>query len=683
MIGRIKKYPAVIGIIAVAAAVVLADVLAPPPIARSGGHSSIVLDRNEQWLHAFADDSGMWRFRADLEDIDPLFIDRLLLIEDKRFRSHIGVDALAILRASYDSMRAGRIVSGASTITMQTARLLEPRPRTLPSKIIEMFRALQIERRLSKNEILELYLTLAPYGGNIEGIRAASLIYFGKEPARLNDAEQALLIALPQSPEARRPDLRPGAARVARKAILEKLNAAGAIAAQRMEEAANEKIPEQRHLLPRYAYHAAFEIAQRTENTGAVVTTLDKELQLRAEQIAKAYAGRFSNEVNAAFLVIENKTRTVRAAVGSPGLDRTGGWIDMTSATRSPGSTLKPFIYAMAFDDGLAGPSTVISDMPRAFSGYMPENFDRSFRGDVRVKDALQHSLNVPAVLALDKVGPGRFAALLGFAGVNLRTPESADKRPGLALALGGTGVTAREIGVLYSALGDGGRVLPLAWTPADETSSRKPFQLFSEDAAERVSQILLGGPTLAGRAPAELSLGAIAVAYKTGTSYGYRDAWAAGHANGYSVVVWVGHADGSPRPGWTGRKAAAPLLFEIFDMLKQQMEAEGFGNQFAHMDDTIAGPARFQPLRKESPPQIIFPADGVEVFLSGAQRGFVFAARGGERDYRWYVDGEQVTPDEYGGQTVWRPGKPGFHQVVVVDKAGRSAKSQIRVHGS
>ena len=684
MAAWIKRHPVLIAALVFAALIALADILFPPPLEKLRNVSPLVLDRHGQWLHGFTTKEGRWRFAADLEAIDPNFVDRLILIEDKRFRSHWGVDPAAVLRAGMMSARSGRIVSGASTITMQTARLLEPRPRTLPSKLAEMIRALQIERRLTKDEILELYLTLAPYGGNIEGVRAASLTYFDKEPVRLTNSQQALLIALPQAPEGRRPDLRPVKAHAARAEILEKLAKAGALTKALADEASDASLPSARASFPRYAYHAAYGLAQTEASeheNGIVHSTLDRSLQAEAEALLEAYAEGFEDKANASLLIIENETRAVRAAVGSRGLKTKGGWIDLTTAARSPGSTLKPFIYAFAFEDGLLSPGSVVDDMPRSFGDYAPENFDRKFRGEVRVREALQHSLNVPAVTALDRVGAARFSALLKAAGVTLRTPKSADQKPGLALALGGAGVTARELAALYAGLASGGDVKPLVWREDALSAGASSYKLFSEETAQRVSAILADAPSLEGRAPAKLSTQAQRVAFKTGTSYGYRDAWAAGHGGGYTIVAWIGHADGAPRPGATGRKAAAPLLFEAFDLLARQ------GEPLPQDIDNVEEPSpasklvRLERNDTPMPPEIIFPRPGVEVFMDNTDRGFALAARGGAKDYQWYVDGAPLIREETSGRAVWRPVRAGFYDIMVVDRMGRRAKTKVRVH--
>lgn len=675
------------------AVVIVADLVLPPPLQKAEALSPLIIDREDRWLHAFTTKDGRWRFAADIETIDPLFVERLIAIEDKRFYRHFGVDPAATLRASVDAIKSRRIRSGASTITMQTARLLEPRPRNLGSKLVEMARAIQIERRLSKREILELYLTLAPYGGNVEGVRAASLVYFDKEPRRLTNAEQALLIALPQAPEARRPDRRQRAAKEARAEILLKLVGSGHLGRQYADEAAEAVLPSARSVFPRAAYHAASSLANTGEAVrGVTKTSLDLLIQREAERLAAAHAGKTKDGAIASLLIVDHETMQVRASVGSSGLDKPGGWIDLTTAVRSPGSTLKPLIYAMAFEDGLAGPETLIDDMPRAFGDYSPENFSRTFSGEVRIREALQHSLNVPAVSALDQIGAPRFAAMLNAAGIELKGARKANKREGLALALGGAGLTARDMAMLYAGLANGGNITPLVWHQPDGNKTdilepefddveKNSYQLFSAQNAARVSAILRDAPALSGRAPSMLSTSAPRIAFKTGTSYGFRDAWSAGHAGRYTVVAWVGRADGAPRPGVTGRKAAAPLLFDIFDMLARFENDRGIDLE---ADETEApSMVRFAPKRVASPPEIVFPRSGVELYASqeNQSRGFSLAARGGVKSYRWYVEGEPVSIDQSSGRAIWYPARGGFYDVTVIDGEGRQAKSKVRVH--
>ena len=665
----------IICLVGVLTAVAALDLVFAPPLDRAQDLSPEILDRHGAPVHAFTTGEGRWRYETSVEDIDPVFIERLIAIEDKRFRNHWGVDPLAVARASRSALRSGEITSGASTITMQTARLLEPRPRNIVSKGIEMVRAVQIERRLSKDQILELYLTLAPYGGNLEGVRAASLSYFGKEPLHLTDAEQALLLALPQAPEARRPDLKPENANHARQALLDKLVEKSLLAKSRADEAADAPLPKQRRARKHIAYHVSRDLAERSE-AGRIFSALDRQLQEHAEAIVKTQADGLDDGATISMIIVENETRSVRALVGSSGLDIDGGWINLTGAVRSPGSTLKPFIYAMAFEDGLASPATVIDDMPRSFGGYTPENFDRTFRGEVRVREALQHSLNLPAVRALDRVGVERFAGALRFAGVNLRQPKTAESERSLALALGGAGITAQDIALLYAGLANGGEIAPLQWTQSE--AAPDGYRLMSEKTAARISNILNDAPSLQGRAPAKLSDGALRVAYKTGTSYGYRDAWAAGHGGGYTVVVWVGRADGAPRMGETGRKAAAPILFDVFDMLERNGARKDETTEPYEDDDAPFALASFGGVQSK-PPEIVFPRHGVELYLA-RERGFSLAARGGAADYRWYVNGEPVTTETTSGRAVWKPEKGGFYSVTVIDADGKSARAKVRV---
>jgi penicillin-binding protein 1C len=662
--------------------ILLLDLLAPPPMTRAREVSAVAEDRRGAFLRAFPVEDGKWRMQADLARIDPAFVRGLLAYEDKRFYSHSGVDPLAVARAAASAVSAGRVVSGASTLTMQTARLLEPRPRNLGSKVIECLRAWQLERRYSKDEILELYLTLAPYGGNLEGVRAASWAYFGREPENLSPDQIALLIALPQSPEARRPDLRPENAIEARKRVLDRLAAEGVFAADLAAESAEYPAPRRRDF-PALAWHASEEAVARARDDAHIVTTLDYPLQKELEALA-ARSGSRRDGVQVAILAVDIETREVRAAVGSSDRASAGGWIDLTNRPRSPGSTLKPFIFGLAFDDGVASAGTRIADAPKRFASYRPSNFDRTFRGDVTVAEALQHSLNVPAVAALESVGARRFASTLGMAGAGLHMPGDAEDETGLAIALGGAGLTVREIAVLYAALGDGGRARPLKWIK-DESERFDPrreaaVQVMSSESAREIVRILAASPAPDGRMPARLTQNAPAIAFKTGTSYGYRDAWAAGVSGGYAVVVWMGRADGAPRPGATGRDVALPVLFEAFDAIARisPNQASALSVQDESADRLPPPPPLESFERTNQPPQILFPPDKAEVWADRAGASFVLAAQGQGR-LAWYVDGEPVERTA-AGEAVWRPKLPGFYEVRVVDRDGRTAKSSVRV---
>jgi penicillin-binding protein 1C len=670
----------VIGLIAlvgVEAATVMLDAAFPPDLARARRASPVALDHDGAWLLALPVEGGRWRIRADLDRTDPAFLSRVVRVEDARFYWHPGIDPVAAVRALGAAVLTGRVRSGASTLTMQTARLLEPRRRTLAAKFIEMARALQLEARFSKRRILAMYLTLAPYGGNLEGVRAASLAYFGHEPETLTDGEQALLIALPQAPEARRPDRRPGPARAARTHVLARLVKARALVPERAAEAGAEPIPG-RTPFPSLAMRVAGEAARRASpDQATVVTTLDAALQTRLEALAAQTAKSQGPEATAAILVVHVPDRAVRAAVSSGGLDRPGGWIDMTRALRSPGSALKPFIYGFAFDDGVAAPDTAIKDQPRRFADYQPENFDRIFHGQVTVRQALNYSLNMPAVTVLDRIGPDAFVTRIEATGVRLVRPQAAFKDPGLALALGGEGITLRDLALLYAALGDDGLAKPLAFNEADAAERpRQPgVRLMRADSARQILDILRETPAPVGRVPSALTQGGPRMAFKTGTSYGFRDALAAGVLGDYAIVVWTGRADGGARGGLTGRDAALPLLFDVADVLISPDSAP-------HPIAPRQAPAALTNLAGSGDgPRLIFPPDGASVQVDSvgpASRGLVLAALGDK--LAWYVDGVELKPEGSAGSVVWRPATAGFFNLEVVDGQGREAVAHVRI---
>jgi penicillin-binding protein 1C len=472
--------------------------------------------------------------------------------------------------------------------------------------------------------------------------------------------------------------LRPASAQAARAAILSRLAATGWISAARAADAAEEALPGRRNAFPAEAWHAADTIRAHGQGAPIVRSTLDLVLQREAERLVTRLADEGGPGVQAAAIVVEIETRAVRAAVGSAGRERAGGWIDLTQASRSPGSTLKPLVYALAFDDGAAAPDMLIDDLPARFSNYRPENFDRAFRGEVTVADALQHSLNVPAVRVLDRVGAARFAAALDQAGAHPSIPGSLAGETGLAVALGGLGLSVRDLALLYAALGDEGRARPLAWT-LDEAAANTgpaPGRIVTAESARDILEVLYGSPAPPGRMPAHLTLGAPRVAYKTGTSYGFRDAWAVGVSGGYALVVWTGRPDGAPRPGVTGRAGALPTLFDLADAVARWDPA--FENDAPQRAPAYTPPAlaRFAP--SSGAPVILFPPESSELWAQGPGRGFVLSARGAG-PLAWYVDGAPVARDA-GGAAVFSPDAPGFYALTVVDAQGRSARTAVRV---
>lgn len=694
------------GVAAVAlfAAGLVANWLAPPDLTRFTDRSVMVLDREGGLLRGFTARDGAWRLAATPGDVDPLYLKMLLAYEDKRFRRHPGVDPLALGRALTQAIQHGRVVSGASTLTMQAARLLEPRSRTLGAKLVEMLRAGQLEWRRSKDEVLSIYLTLAPYGGNLEGVRAATHAYFGKSPKRLTPGEAALLVALPQSPTRLRPDRHPAAARAARDKVLDRMLAAGVLTATEAMEARQEPVPAARRAMPFRAPHLARRLALSANGRTEFSTTIDPRLQLALERLLATEGRTLDPRANVAVLVVENRTRAVRAYVGSTDFfdARRFGQIDMVNAVRSPGSALKPFIYGLAFDDRLVHPETLINDAPQRFGDYQPENFMRAYHGEVSIREALQQSLNVPAVAVLEKIGPARFTAHLEAAGMTMQFGNFRG-RPGLPVALGGVGVTLEDLTMLYTALAKGGEARALHMT-RDSLNAPKAvgMALMSPAAAWQIARILENAPRPSGAAETRHTAGARRIAFKTGTSYGFRDAWAAGFDRTYTVGVWVGRPDGTPSPGRFGRLTAAPILFKAFGLLPAPRGGVSTpkppkGVVLARNEDLPAGLRYFGqgPVRvlaanapgvfrgKGKPLSIVYPPNGALVALEPRESGYQslpLQAEGGVRPLTWLVNGRPIGRSSRSAGVSWRPDGPGYVAVTVVDAEGRSHSVEARL---
>jgi penicillin-binding protein 1C len=531
-----------------------------------------VTDRHGEPLRLFLPADERWRLPVALDELPEDLVKAVVASEDRRFFHHPGVDPLAVVRAAWSNLAAGRVVSGASTIPMQIARMAEPRRRTLGAKLLEAFRALQLDAHRSKRELLRIYLDLAPYGGNLEGVGAACRFYFGKPPARLSLGEIALLVTLPRSPNGYDPVRRPEAARAARDRVLAQLAEGGVISGRQAAEARRQPLPRRLHPVPFEAPHLSRWVAARAgaEPVGGshrLVTTLDLRLQRSAEeQVRRRIGGLRGRGIgNAAAVVLDNETRAVLAWVGSAGFGETlfAGQVDGVLARRSPGSTLKPFLYALAFDDGGLIPDSWLLDVPRDWAGYVPENYDGRYRGRVTAREALVESLNAPAVALLARVGLGRFHALLRRGG--LATLDRPPERYGLPLILGAAEVTLADLANLYASLAEDGLFRPWRVLRTELEKPRGPGErLVSPEAARQVATILTGleHPDL----PAgwHLARGVPAVAWKTGTSYGHRDAWAVGFSRRHTVGVWVGNFDGTPIYGISGARDAAPLLFDL-----------------------------------------------------------------------------------------------------------------------
>jgi penicillin-binding protein 1C len=663
---------------------------APLDLARASQGSHVAVDRNGALLRAFTTPDGRWRLPVTVNDVDPRFIAMLIAYEDHRFYTHPGVDVLSLGRAALQWASRGHIISGGSTVTMQVARLLVPRAeKSLSGKLGQIVRAIAIERRTDKQGILELYLALAPYGGNIEGLRAASLSYFGREPKRLSIGEAALLVALPQSPETRRPDRFPDVARAARDTVLDRVFTRGVITAAERDAAKQESVPHTRRAFPVLAAHASEQAFRRAPEQRILRLTLDARLQTSVEALAREAAAAIGPKLSCAILVIDNASGEIRAHVGAADYfsQERAGSLDMTAAIRSPGSTLKPFIYALAFENGIAHPETILDDRPKHYGSYAPENFDLSFQGTVTARHALQSSLNLPAVELLDAIGPARFIARLRNAGTRVVLPD--DTAPGLAAALGGLGISLRDLASLYAGLARGGAMPVLTETFGGHTEDIKARRIAAPVASWYVADILRGAPP-----PLNAPFGQIA--YKTGTSYGYRDAFAIGFDKGHTIAVWLGRPDNGSVFGLAGRQAAAPVLFDAFARL-------GGAHEFLSapagivMSRSSALPPPLRHMRKDVPKifgadstaqlKIAFPPEGARVDLglvaaasSSSSTPLNLKAEGGVLPLRWIVNGVPLGEPDLRRHAAWTPDGAGFVRVSVIDARGATDSVLVRL---
>lgn len=670
-----------------------------------------VLARDGSLLRAYPVGDGRWRLALDPERVDAGYVAMLLAWEDQRFYRHSGVDPLALLRAVGQALMHKRVVSGGSTLSMQVARLIEDGPTgQWAGKWRQIRVALALERQLSKHDILALYLHHAPYGGNLEGLRAASLAWFGKEPTRLTPAEAALLVALPQSPEARRPDRHPARAAAARDRVLQRMAGLGLLDTEAAAAAQREPVPEVRRAFPQHAPHLADRLRAADPAAQVHVTTIDIRLQMALEALAaRAVAGQGA-ALNVAMLIAEHGSGEILASVGSAQYTASArlGYIDMTRASRSPGSTLKPLVYGLAFADGRLHPSTLLLDRPASYDGYAPRNIDGRFRGPVTATEALQRSLNLPVVELTHALGPARLIAALRAAGVHADIPGEV---PGLAVALGGLGITLHDLVQVYAAIARGGNAVML-------TSLREPdgtstglhlpavgilLQHSTADAATRqgnagASPVGISLPqrqvlppeaawqlaTILVEAPRPGWLPEAPLAFKTGTSYGHRDALAVGFDGVHVGAVWMGRADGTPVPGLYGVEHAAPLLFEAFARAAPVMTPlptpppgvlqatnaqlpdplRAFGA--ARRSDTAAGPV------------LRFPPDGAVMTALDGQ--VLVRVERGVPPFTWLADGVPVLTASAQREAMLPLPGPGFVALAVVDAQGQAARVRIEL---
>ncbi len=669
-----------------------ADRIFPPDLSRYENVSPEVVDHHGVLLRAFLTHDGYWRLKTTPRDVSPRYLAILKAYEDKRFDSHWGVDPAALFRASLQFAGAGHIVSGGSTLTMQVARLLEPpgKAHGLGVKLFQMTRALQLEERYSKDEILSMYLTLAPMGGNLEGVRAASLSYFGKPPAQIDLAEQALLVALPQSPVKQRPDRHAIRAQKGRDKVLSRMVTENIVAVGDARIAMREGVPFARQDMPLSSPHLAARL-QHTHKELRLVTTLDASLESAIERLAVQEQGYFADGATLAVVVVENKTRAVRAYVGGANFWGRAGQIDLAARARSPGSALKPFIYGIAFDNLILHPSSMMEDEPTMFGDYAPRDFDGQFQGAVTARDALRMSLNIPAVMVLDRVGPIAFTMTLENAGAHLAFPTH-DENPSLPVALGGLGISLADITMLYAGIADGGEAEKLRYLESEP--AHEDHRLFGPVAAYYLRDILDGVALPDGWAMGQGLSRQRTIGFKTGTSYGYRDAWSVGFSNDYTVGVWVGRADGTPRPGHVGRDVAAPILLKVFGLLppdRNRAPSVPSGALVATTTDQLPIGLRIFTREQEAaaprvaelpPPSIAFPPNGSTVPLPPAnakEKSILLRADGGKGPLTWLVNGAIVGSFDRFDPALYVPPGEGPARVTVVDSEGRSDTAQVR----
>jgi penicillin-binding protein 1C len=677
----------VAGLVATVAFATWVVSLGPLPLEEARQVSTSIIDRNGKLLRAYAMADGRWRLPVNAKTaVDPRYLQLLLAYEDRRFREHGGIDPLALGRAAFQFVTRGHIVSGGSTITMQLARLMEPRrERSVYAKLRQMVRAVQIERQLSKDQILDLYLALAPFGGNLEGIRAASIAYFGKEPKRLSLAESALLVALPQSPERRRLDRFPQAAHAARDRVLDRMVEDGIVSQEDAIQARAVTVPKLRKPMPILAPHSSDAAIATVKDQPVIKLTLDATLQKTLEALARDRAIAQGPNISIGMIAIDNESGDVLARVGSSDYfdERRAGQVDMTRAVRSPGSTLKPFIYGLAFEDGFVHPESLIDDRPIRFGSYAPENFDMTFQGTVPIRKALQLSLNVPAIALLDRVGASRLSSRLKQAGGSLVLPK--DEAPGLAMGLGGVGVTLQDLVQLYTGFPRLGTTKPLREIMRD-SDNREPMRLMDQAAAWQVGNVLIGTP------PPENGVHN-RIAFKTGTSYGYRDAWSVGFDGRITIGVWVGRPDGAPVPGLVGRTVAAPILFDAFARTGKIPAALPKPPKAVLLASNAKLPLplrRFRPVGElvrtgaDQAPHIQFPLNGSRIDVERAADGQAAAMpvkiAGGVLPLTMMINGIAVGEIDSRRQRLVDPPGPGFARLTVIDATGAADTVVIRV---
>ncbi|WP_442892802.1 penicillin-binding protein 1C [Emticicia sp. 17c] len=547
------------------------------PLKVSVRYSTLVTAADNSLLHAFLSPDDKWRMFVELREISPTLRKAILTKEDKYFYYHFGVNPVAVVRALYNNIVKGRRTSGASTITMQVVRLLYPHERTYLHKLSEMGRAIQLELFYSKDEILQLYLNLVPYGSNIEGIKSASYLYFQKSPDRLSLAEVTTLAIIPNRPTSLQLGVKNALIVQERNKWLERFRKENAFSGQVINDALREPLQVSRHEAPKQVPHLAIRLKKQFPDVPTIRTNIRVSVQAKVSQLVENYVNRLRamNIHNAAVLVINNENMQVESYVGSASFyDKAdGGQVDGIQAIRSPGSALKPVLYATAFDKGIITPKNIINDVPTNFNGFEPENFDKKFNGKVTVEFALANSLNIPAVKVVRDLGKKELIDVLKKA--NFQTVKKQEKDLGLSIVLGGCGVTLEEMTQLYTVFANKGVWRNAQFRKVDEKVDGA--SVLSEESCFLITQILsqIKRPDLPNNFDYTYRLPRIA--WKTGTSFGKRDAWSIGYNKKYTIGVWVGNFSGEGVPELSGAEIATPLLFQVFNSIDYNSTNEWF----------------------------------------------------------------------------------------------------------
>lgn len=659
------------------------QIAVPPNIFPQNDNTSLVLASDGTVLNGTLTEDDKLRMHVRVQMIDERYLDLLQSYEDQNFMSHGGVDILAMMRAVWQFGRERRIISGGSTITMQLVRLLSPRERTLGAKITEMLIALKIERLYTKEQILGAYLTVIPFGGNIEGVRAAAWTYFGKEPYVLSLNEIAFLLAIPQAPEARRPDRHPRRTLKARNHVINILRDRNLIGKQEATIVLKAPLGLKRTRLPAIATHLGHRLRSDIQHRRSddqrpeiIRTLLDSNIQIRAERVTARKLANMGDDLNLAVVVIRNEDAAVLTYLGSaaPLSGERHGFVDLADAVRSPGSALKPFVYTMAFDRLDVHPDTIVTDEPINIAGYEPENADSIFSGDLSVRSALIRSKNTVPILLLDKVGVGNFLARFRATGRPLYL-ASPDSEGGLAIALGGVGVTLEQLTWLYTIFPNQGKLKPLRHTENEGIHQSQAFA--GKHAANAVADILADALPPAGYVRLTALDGSRRIGFKTGTSYGFRDAWAIGFDKLHTVGIWVGRPDGGPHLGAYGISVAAPILFDMFEILRRPVN--GVPSDSASLGPLVSPrplPRRLKRFGGEDRGIVIgFPANAVNLHVQREGDGSVtlpLQVRGGHPPYRWRVfDKELPATDRL--ESKIRISERGQITISVIDDEGQS----------